>query len=83
MTVQEMPTKKIYSRLKSDLNLCIRYIEMNRPQYVKLYFGTDKRQEIADKLEIVCKPFSDYQLAEIEKVIQKLHSYFITNNNQS
>lgn len=55
---------------------------MGKPEYVKLYFGTNKRQEIADKLEVICRPFSEYQFAEVEKVIHELHSYFITNQSE-
>ena len=82
MTVQKMTTKKIFSKLKSDLKLCIRFIQMRKPEYVKLYFGTDNRQEIADKLEVICKPFSDYQKADIENVISELHSYFIIKKSE-
>ena len=77
MTLQKMSVKKIYSRLKWDLQQCIEYLEQDKPEYVKLYFGTAKRSEIADKLEVICKPFSDYQFSEIEKLISELHSYFI------
>lgn len=38
MTLQKMPVKKIYTGLKADLKLCIKFIEMNRPERVKLYF---------------------------------------------
>jgi hypothetical protein len=78
MTVQKMSVKKIHSRLKSDLQQCIEYLEQGKPEYVKRYFGTDKRSEIADKLSVICQPFSEYQFAEIEKVITELHSYFIS-----
>lgn len=77
MTLQKMPVKKIYTGLKADLKLCIKFIEMNRPERVKLYFWTDKWSEIADKLEVICEPFSDYQKSEIEKVISELHKFFI------
>jgi hypothetical protein len=29
-------------------------------------------------LSVICQPFSEYQFAEIEKLIAELHSYFIS-----
>ena len=36
MTVQKMSVKKIHSRLKSDLQQCIEYLEQGKPEYVNL-----------------------------------------------
>jgi hypothetical protein len=78
-----MTVKKIYSRLRSDLNKCIEFLEIDRPEYVKMYFGTDKRSEIEQKLSVICKTFSEYQLSEIEKIKTELHSYFISKPTES
>lgn len=77
-----MSVKKIFSRLRADLTKCIEYIKAWEPEMVQVYFGTKSRNEIKAKLDVICKPFSEYQFAEIEKVISELHSYFITNQKQ-
>ena len=82
MNVQDkMTVKKIYTTLKWDLTLCIKFIKQWHPEYVQMYFWTNKWEEIAKKLEVICKPFSEVQLMEIEKVITELHSFFISKPN--
>ena len=76
--IPKMTIKKIYSNLKQDLLLCIRFIKQWHPEYVAMYFGTNKWEEIANKLDVICKPFSEVQFMEIEKVIAELHSFFIS-----
>lgn len=49
---------------------------------VQLYFGTRSRNEIKSKLDVICKPFSEYQMYEIEKVISDLHIYFISKKEK-
>lgn len=80
MTVQKMSVKKIFSRLRADLIKCIEYIKAWEPEMVQVYFGTKSRNEIKAKLDVICKPFSEYQMYEIEKVISELHSYFISKS---
>lgn len=82
MTIQKMSVKKIYSNLKSDLERCIELLDADRPELVAEYFWTTKRSEIADKLAVICQPFSEYQFAEIEKLIAELHSYFISKKGK-
>jgi hypothetical protein len=33
-------------------------------------------------LSVICQPFSEYQFAEIEKLIAELHKYFISKPNE-
>ena len=82
MTIQKMSVKKIYSNLKSDLERCIELLDADRPELVAEYFWTTKRSEIADKLSVICQPFSEYQFVEIEKLIAELHKYFISKPNE-
>lgn len=56
---------------------------MGKPEYVQMYFWTNKREEIANQLEVICKPFSEVQFAEIEKVISELHSFFISKPTET
>lgn len=49
----------------------------NKPEYVKEYFNTDKREEIEKQLQVICKPFSDIQKIQISKVITDLHTFYI------
>lgn len=72
--------KNIYSNLKSDLILCIKYHRKNKPEMVKEYFGTDNREEIQKQLDVICKPFSYVQRIQIEKVISDLHTFYILPN---
>lgn len=69
--------KNIYSNLKSDLILCVKYHRKNKPEMVKEYFGTDNREEIQKQLDVICKPFSLIQKIQIEKVISDLHNFYI------
>jgi len=69
--------KEIYSNLKSDLTLCIKYHRRNKPELVKEYFGTDVRNEIQQQLDVICKPFSYVQMVQIGKVISDLHTFYI------
>ena len=82
MTLQKMPVKKIFSRLRADLTKCIEYIKAWEPEMVQLYFGTRSRNEVKSILDVICKPFSEYQIYEIKKVISELHSYFISKNGK-
>lgn len=72
--------KNIYSNLKSDLILCVKYHRKNKPEMVKEYFGTDNREEIQKQLDVICKPFSLIQKIQIEKVISDLHNFYILPN---
>lgn len=69
--------KNIYSNLKSDLILCVKYHRRNKPEMVREYFGTDSREEIQKQLDVICKPFSYVQRTQIEKVISDLHTFYI------
>ena len=68
---------EIYKYLKSDLTECVKYRRRNKPEYVKEYFNTDKREEIEAQLQVICKPFSDIQKIQISKVISDLHTFYI------
>lgn len=68
---------EIYKYLKSDLTECVKYRRRNKPEYVKEYFNTDKREEIEKQLQVICKPFSDIQKIQISKVISDLHTFYI------
>lgn len=81
MTIQKKLTvKKIYTNLKSDLEQCIKFHQHGHPENVTLYFGTDDWNTIQQQLEVICKPFSEYQLAQIEKVISDLHTFYSSNS---
>ena len=81
MTIQKKLTvKKIYTNLKSDLEQCIKFHQYGHPENVTLYFGTDDWDTIQQQLEVICKPFSEYQLAQIEKVISDLHTFYSSNS---
>ncbi len=82
MTLQKIPVKKIFSRSRADLTKCIEYIKAWEPEMVQLYFGTRSRNEVKSILDVICKPFSEYQIYEIKKVISELHSYFISKNGK-
>jgi hypothetical protein len=68
---------EIYKYLKSDLTNCVKYRRRNKPELVKEYFNTDKREEIEKQLQVICKPFSDIQKIQISKVITDLHTFYI------
>lgn len=68
---------EIYKYLKSDLTECVKYRRKWKPEYVKEYFNTDKREEIEKQLQVICKPFSDIQKIQISKVISDLHTFYI------
>lgn len=68
---------EIYNYLKSDLTECVKYRRRNKPELVKEYFNTDKREEIEKQLQVICKPFSDIQKIQISKVISDLHTFYI------
>ena len=68
---------EIYKYLKEDLTRCIKYHRKWKPEYVKEYFNTDKREEIEKQLQVICKPFSDIQKIQISKVITDLHTFYI------
>ena len=68
---------EIYKYLKSDLTECVKYRRRNKPEFVKEYFNTDKREEIEAQLQVICKPFSDIQKIQISKVISDLHTFYI------
>jgi hypothetical protein len=68
---------EIYKYLKSDLTNCVKYRRRNKPELVKEYFNTDKREEIEAQLQVICKPFSDIQKIQISKVISDLHTFYI------
>ena len=68
---------EIYRYLKEDLTRCIKYHRKWKPEYVKEYFNTDKREEIEKQLQVICKPFSEVQLIQIEKVISDLQTFYI------
>ena len=68
---------EIYKYLKSDLTNCVKYRRRNKPELVKEYFNTDKREEIEAQLQVICKPFSDIQKIQISKVITDLHTFYI------
>ena len=78
MTVSnEKRINEIYRYLKSDLTECVKYHRRNKPELVKEYFNTDKREEIEKQLQVICKPFSDIQKIQISKVISDLHTFYI------
>jgi hypothetical protein len=68
---------EIYKYLKSDLTNCVKYRRRNKPELVKEYCNTDKREEIEAQLQVICKPFSDIQKIQISKVISDLHTFYI------
>ena len=68
---------EIYKYLKSDLTECVKYRRRNKPEFVKEYFNTDKREEIEKQLQVICKPFSDIQKIQIPKVFSDLHTFYI------
>lgn len=68
---------EIYKYLKSDLTECVKYRRRNKPEFVKEYFNTDKREDIEAQLQVICKPFSDIQKIQISKVISDLHTFYI------
>ena len=71
---------EIYRYLKSDLIRCVKYHRKFRPDVVREYFGTDKREEIEKQLWVICKPFSEVQKIQIEKVISDLHTFYSSNS---
>jgi hypothetical protein len=73
---------EIYRYLKEDLTRCIKYHRKWKPEYVKEYFNTDKREEIEAQLQVICKPFSDIQKIQISKVITDLHTFYIPTDNK-
>ena len=73
---------EIYKYLKSDLTECVKYRRRNKPELVKEYFNTDKREEIEKQLQVICKPFSDIQKIQISKVITDLHTFYIPTDNK-
>lgn len=73
---------EIYKYLKSDLTNCVKYRRRNKPELVKEYFNTDKREEIESQLQVICKPFSDIQKIQISKVITDLHTFYIPTDNK-
>jgi hypothetical protein len=73
---------EIYKYLKSDLTNCVKYRRRNKPELVKEYFNTDKREEIEKQLQVICKPFSDIQKIQISKVITDLHTFYIPTDNK-
>jgi hypothetical protein len=73
---------EIYKYLKSDLTNCVKYRRRNKPELVKEYFNTDKREEIEAQLQVICKPFSDIQKIQISKVITDLHTFYIPTDNK-
>ena len=78
MTLQNQARiNEIYKYLKSDLTKCVKYMRRNKPEFVKEYFNTDKREEIEAQLQVICKPFSDIQKIQISKVITDLHTFYI------
>lgn len=83
MTLQNQARiKEIYEYLKLDLKRCIRYHRRNQPELVKEYFWTDQRDKIEEQLQVICKPFSEVQKIQIEKVISDLHIFYSINNEQ-
>ena len=79
MTERKVQTlvSDIYSNLKSDLQLCIKYHRRNKSELVKEYFWTDKWEEIEKQLQVICKPFSDIQKIQISGLITELHNFYI------
>ena len=73
---------EIYRYLKSDLIRCVKYHRKFRPDVVREYFGTDKREEIEKQLQVICKPFSEVQKIQIEKVISDLHNFYPLASNK-
>jgi hypothetical protein len=73
---------EIYKYLKSDLTNCVKYRRRNKPELVKEYFNTDKREEIEKQLQVICKPFSNIQKIQISKVITDLHTFYIPTDNK-
>ena len=67
----------IYSTIKSDLLLCIKYHRKWKPELVKEYFWTDNWEEIQKQLDVICKPFSYIQMVQIGSVISDLHNFYI------
>lgn len=83
MTVQKKLTvKKIYTGLKSDLQLCIKFMKHGKPENVELYFWTLDRDKIQQQLDVICKPFSEVQKLQIEEVISDLHTFISEYHNQ-
>ena len=81
MTIQkEQLIKDTYKNLKSDLLLCVKYHRRNKPELVREYFWTDQRDKIEEQLQVICKPFSEVQKIQIEKVISDLHIFYSINN---
>ena len=76
MKVQTL-VSDIYSNLKSDLQLCVKYHRRNKSELVKEYFWTDKWEEIEKQLQVICKPFSDIQKIQISGIITELHNFYI------
>ena len=76
MKVQTL-VSDIYSNLKSDLQLCIKYHRRNKSELVKEYFWTDKWEEIEKQLQVICIPFSVIQKIQISGVITELHNFYI------
>lgn len=67
----------VYSNLKSDLILCVKYHRRWKPELVKEYFWTDSWEEISKQLDVICKPFSYIQRVQIGNVISDLHNFYI------
>lgn len=80
MTLQNQARiKEIYEYLKWDLKRCIKFHRKWHPEYVKEYFNSDNREDIEKQLHVICKPFSDVQKIQIEKVISDLHTFYPSN----
>lgn len=77
---KEQLIKDTYKNLKSDLLLCVKYHRRNKPELVREYFWTDQRDKIEEQLQVICKPFSEVQKIQIEKVISDLHIFYSINN---
>lgn len=82
MTIPQMRVEDIYSNLKKDLQLCVKYQRKNRPEMVKEYFWTDKWDEIEKQIQVICQCFSTVQKIQLERVITELHNFYITNDEQ-
>lgn len=83
MTVQEQKTvqkklsvAQVYKELKHDLNLCVMYLEMDKPEIVAEYFGTNKRSEIENRINAVIQEFPEKRVQDIQKIMLKIFTYF-------
>lgn len=73
---------EIYRYLKSDLVRCVKYHRKWQPEAVREYFNTDSREDIEKQLQVICKPFSEVQKIQIEKVISDLHTFYPVTSNK-